>query len=55
MHGMHNRRFKLGGRKSAANLVGYGFCCLEESLDGVQGVGGSNPLAPTKTPTILAG
>ena len=44
---MHNSKKNLGGRKSVANLVGYGFYWLVESLDGVQGVGGSNPLAPT--------
>jgi hypothetical protein len=54
MHGMHNRRLTLGGRKSAANLVGYEFGFLGESLDGVQGVGGSNPLAPTNNYSRLA-
>jgi len=48
MHGMHIGKLKVGGRKYAAILVVYGFDLLEESLNGVQGVGGSNPLAPTK-------
>jgi hypothetical protein len=48
MHSMHIGKLKVGGRKYAAILVGYGFELVGKSLNGVQWVGGSNPLATTK-------
>ena len=48
MHTMHKGDLKKGGRKYVAILVGYEVDFLEATLNGVQGVEGSNPFAPTK-------
>jgi hypothetical protein len=48
MHSMHSGKLKVGGRKCAALLMGCKLGLPEATPNGVQGVGGSNPLAPTK-------
>jgi hypothetical protein len=48
MHSMQKGVFKIGGRKYAVILKRYEFFCLLPIPDGVQGVGGSNPLVPTR-------
>ena len=55
MHSMHRGELKTSGRKYAAILVGYEVKLLRVTLNGVQGVGGSNPLAPTKSQEMWAG
>jgi hypothetical protein len=47
MHSMHKGFLKRGGRKSVAISDGYCYFALIEKLIWEQGVGGSNPLAPT--------
>ena len=51
MHIMHSMHIRVGERiaqKCALILVGYVGVCFGFGLNGVQVVGGSNPLAPTK-------
>ena len=52
---MHKGDLKKGGRKYVAILVGYEVDFLEATLNGVQGVEGSNPFAPTKSYEMWAG
>jgi hypothetical protein len=53
MHDMHKRNMKSKGFVFCVISICYSGLSPREGLNGVQGVGGSNPLAPTKLTPFL--